>query len=71
MRGAPEAVVADLGAAAWQDVLEEPLEKLDAGERDAARLVRPIVLIANVTSSSVIASNRLFAIAMRNTYRPR
>src|SRR5712691_2768515 len=46
MRGAPEAVVADLGAAAWQDVLEEPLEKLDAGECDAARLVRPIVLIA-------------------------
>ena len=46
MRGAPETVVADLGAAAWQDVLEEPLEKRDAGEGDPARLVRPIVLIA-------------------------
>jgi len=46
MRRAPEAVVADLGTAAREDVLEEPLEKRDAGERDATRLVRPIVLIA-------------------------
>src|SRR5712691_7368047 len=56
MRGAPEAVVADLGAAAWEDVLEESLEKLDAGERDAARLVRPIVLIAK---RHVVVGHRL------------
>lgn len=44
-RRAPQAVVAHLGAAAWQDVLYEPPEKLDAGERDAPERLRPIVTI--------------------------
>jgi hypothetical protein len=44
-RRAPQAVVAHLGAAAWQDVLYEPPEKLDAGERDAPERLRPVVTI--------------------------
>jgi hypothetical protein len=34
-RGAPEAVVTDLGKAAGEDVVEETAEELDAGEGDA------------------------------------
>src|SRR5882672_1451566 len=56
MRRAPEPVVADFGTAAWQDVLEKALEKLHAGQPDAARLVCPIVLI---TKRHMVISHRL------------
>ena len=45
MRSAPEPVVADVGAAAWEDVLEESLEELDAGEGDVPLLLGPVVTI--------------------------
>jgi hypothetical protein len=56
LRAAPEPVVADRGAAAWQDVLEEAVEKLHAGQRDVARFMRPIVLIAK---RHVVSGHRL------------
>jgi hypothetical protein len=42
-RGTPKAVVTDLGKAAWEDVLEETAEELEAGEGDAPHLVSTVV----------------------------
>lgn len=56
MRHTPQAVVADLGATPWQDVLQEPLEKLDTGEGDGSYVLRPVVAIAK---RDVVIGDRL------------
>ena len=45
MRDAREAVVTDLGTAAREDMLQKPLEKLNAGERDSPDLLAPVVTV--------------------------
>jgi hypothetical protein len=45
MRRAPQAVVADFGAGAWEDVLQESLKKVHAGECDSAYLLGSVVTV--------------------------